>query len=285
MQSTVGETCWEGVSPYVADIIHGVGYTDDVHDDIILGNITSFIGRTAVPLTLAPSRIAHIIVLAGICSPMHSIVMMSLASSLALRLFANTCRCNNRWTISNSSLTKRTSTGRASLWCVLPSKKITGTGGWCANSTFTFAASISWIKGIYVRRCDSSVNLADPSSNKARRWVIWVKGIPAFRNTDMTSIRGKLCADSTAYVTPVPLRSSAWCFWYGFQLFNTFSCNNAWALRASFPLQCRSEEMWSYWTMLFFRDRVIIMASVTIELPVWNAKHLVWEVLNLLLRL
>ena len=44
MQSTVGETCWEGVSPYVADIVHGVGYTDDVHDDIILGNITSFIG-------------------------------------------------------------------------------------------------------------------------------------------------------------------------------------------------------------------------------------------------
>ena len=59
MQSSVGETCWEGVSPYVADIIHGAGYTDDVHDDIILGNITSFIGHTAVPLTLAPSRIAH----------------------------------------------------------------------------------------------------------------------------------------------------------------------------------------------------------------------------------
>ena len=52
-------------------------------------------------------------------------------------------------------------TARASPWCVLPSK-ITGTGGWC----FTFAASISQMKGIYVRRYDSSVNLANPSSNK-----------------------------------------------------------------------------------------------------------------------
>ena len=34
--------------------------------------------------------------------------------------------------------------------------------------------------------------------------------------------------------------------------------------------------MWS-WTMLFFRDRVNV-ASVTIEQPVWNAKHLVWEI-------
>ena len=59
---------------------------------IILGNIISFIGRTAAPLTLALSQIAHIIVLVGICSPVHSTVMMSLASSLALRLFANTCR-------------------------------------------------------------------------------------------------------------------------------------------------------------------------------------------------
>ena len=63
---------------------------------IILGNITSFIGRTAVPLALALSQIAHIIVLVGICSPVHSIVMMSMASSLALRLFANTCRRTNR---------------------------------------------------------------------------------------------------------------------------------------------------------------------------------------------
>ena len=151
---------------------------------IILGNITSFIVCTAVPLTLAPSRIAHLIVLAGICSPVHSIVMMSLASLLALRLFANTCKRTNHWTISNSSLTNRTNTARASPWCVLTST-ITDTGGWCANSAFTFAASISWMKWIYryVRRCDSSVNLADPSSNKAQRWVILAKGIPAFRNT------------------------------------------------------------------------------------------------------
>ena len=44
--------------------------------------------------------------------------------------------------------------------------------------------------------------------------LILAKGIPALRNRDMTSIRAKLCADSTACVRPVPLRSSAWRFWY-----------------------------------------------------------------------
>ena len=53
------------------------------------------------------------------------------------------------------------------------------------------------MKWIYVRRCDSPVNLADPSSNKARVWVIFVKENPAFRSMDTTSIRAKLCADST----------------------------------------------------------------------------------------
>ena len=206
---------------------------------IILGNITSFIVRIAAPLTLAPSRIAYITMLAGICSHwVHSIVMMSLASSLALRLFANTCRCTNRWTISNSSLMNRTNTARASPWCVLPSKSLTLEDGVPIQLSPLLPPFPGWngYMCFEVRRGDSSVNLADPSSNKARRWVILAKGIPAFRNTDTTSIRAKLCADSKACVRPVPLWSSAWRFWHRFQLFNTFSCRNVWALRASFPL-------------------------------------------------